>query len=147
MGVRNELNVTKAMKPLIDKYSKFGSAGEATLERIIKKITLLTQAAVIDKITNDVPHTIKYPARNLKPGETRRVDDLVDTGAYRQSWQVSFPSKLKGEVSTNNDHAVVLELGTDDGSRPAYDVAGSTAKKMRERFRQELKDGLREMLR
>ncbi len=128
----NSYNIaSKQVLKFADKLKNLGGNGEKLLQREVVRTTLQTQEAIVDKITNDIePHN--------RDGKT--VTDLVDTGAYRASWQVSFPDPMTGKVSTNIEYAPALEYGHDN--LPGFYVARDTARKMRKQFVQNIKKAM-----
>lgn len=133
--------VSDGAEKLADKLYKLGAQGEARLQKEVVKITLLGKGAIVDKITNDIePHSGMHRKRNPQP----IVTDLVDSGAYRASWQESFPQPFHGRVASNLEYALPLEYGTEN--RPGFYVARDVARKMREVFVSNLRKALKEML-
>ncbi len=122
-------NVSKGVERLADRLAAMSREMNAEVQKLVTTTTLLTQEALVDKITQDIePHN--------RDGKT--VTDLVDTGAYRASWQPSFPAPLMGQVATNSEYALALEYGDQEhgGHRRGFFVARDVAKKMRRVFRQ-----------
>lgn len=129
---------TKKILGLADKLAKL--AGDTPVQRVIAETTLLTQEAIVDKITNDIrPHD----ARRIT-GLVKGVTDLVDTGAYRASWKVSFPGLFEGRVATNISYALPLEYGTEHMA--GFYVARDTARDMRKVFVQKLQDAIKQAM-
>jgi hypothetical protein len=117
--------VSDGVEHLADKLARL-AGGEAKLQKVIVETTLLAQKAIVEKITNDIePHS----GMGRKNNPQAVVTDLVDTGHYRASWQVSFPGPFRGLLSTNVEYAAPLEYGTEH--MPGFYVARDTAVKMR----------------
>lgn len=134
--------ISEGLESLADKLHRLGTMGERKLEQAVRETTLLTHEAIVEKITNDIePHSGLSRKRN--PKET--VTDLVDTGFYRSSWNVSFDGPLKGRVGSNAEYAPVLEYGTEDGTHKGFYVARDTARKMQPIFAEKIKQVIREL--
>jgi hypothetical protein len=122
------------VKRLADKLNKLSSAAKGEVQKVVVETTLEAQAFIVDKITNHIePHSGESRKRNPQAV----VTDLVDSGAYRASWTVSYPSAYSGKLSTNSPYALILEYGNDD--RHAFFVARRTAIKMAPIFHKRMK--------
>lgn len=135
-------NVSAGVERIADRLANMSREMEQEIQRLIVTTTMLTQEAIVDKITDDIePHSGMHRQNNPRPV----VTDLVDTGVYRASWQVSFPAPLTGKVATNCEYALALEYGrnTGKGKTRGFFVARDTAIKMRRVFRKRLIDLLR----
>src|SRR5882672_12581227 len=150
-------NVSQGVERLAARLAKLSREAEQEMQKLITTITLLTQEAIVEKITDDIePHSGLSRKNNPQPV----VTDLVDTGFYRSSWQVSIPALLTGKVATNCVYALALEYGFNNESinvaahdrsrkgknhsvkahtrtvtRKGFFVARATAEKMRRVFR------------
>lgn len=124
-----------------------GSKGSERLAQKLAKLNpqafagVIAQAAaighetIVDKITSDVrPHN--------RDGKT--VTDLVDTGAYRASWQISFPDQQTAKVATNVEYAASLEYGTEHMA--GFFIARDVARQTRDKFKQLAQQKLHEEL-
>jgi hypothetical protein len=106
----NNYRVSDGVERLADKLARL-AGGEAKLQKVIVETTLLAQEAIVEKITNDIePHS----GMGRKNNPQAVVTDLVDTGHYRASWQVSFPGPWQGKLSTTCEYALLLEYGIDE---------------------------------
>lgn len=129
---------TRGAEKLADRLAKLNPQA---LEGILAKMAQLGKAMVVDKITDDVrPHSGLSRSRNPQ----QIVTNLVDTGAYRQSWQVKQDSNYRFKVSTNIEYAAPLEYGTED--MPGFFVARDVARKSQVRFKELANDAIRETL-
>lgn len=134
----SNFDIGRRLDKLADKLAKID---QGKIGKLVTETTLEAHEAIVDKITNDIrPHS---GLSRTPPVAT--VTDLVDTGFYRQSWQTSFPSSMKGKVSTNADYALALEFG--EAGRKGFFPARDTAKKMEDVFLKKgvklIKDALR----
>lgn len=135
-----EFKISRGGEKLADKLLKISRDAEQDLQKLVVTTTLLTQEALVDKITSDIePHE--------RDGET--VTDLVDTGAYRASWQAKFPKPLVGKVATNSEYALALEYGREDGEHKTrgFFVARDVTKQMRREFAKRGRELLRKWTR
>lgn len=129
-----DVTVINGAGRLADRLAKFGAVGAQEIQRAIAATTALTQEAIVDKITNDIrPHN--------RDGET--VTDLVDTGAFRQSWQIKVEPG-RGRVYTNIAYALPLEYGTED--MEGFGVVRDTARKGRRIYVQKMREALKGLL-
>lgn len=127
-------DLTIGVKRLADKLHNLSQAARADVQKAVVETTLEAQAAIVDKITHHVdPHSGESRKRNPQPV----VTDLVDTGAYRASWTVTFPSEYSGKLSTNSPYALILEYGND--KHHPFLVARGTALKMAPIFQKRIK--------
>lgn len=129
-----DVTVINGAGKLADKLAKFGTIGEQRIQQAIAATTALTQEAIVDKITNDVrPHN--------RDGET--VTNLVDTGAFRQSWQIKVEPG-RGRVYTNIEYALALEYGTEN--LEGFGVVRDTSRKGRRIFVTKMREALKGLL-
>lgn len=127
-------DLTIGVKRLADKLHNLSQAAGTDVQRAVVETTLEAQAVIVDKITNHVdPHSGESRKRNPQP----IVTDLVDTGAYRASWTVTFPSVYLGKLSTNSPYALILEYGN-ESHHPFY-IARFTALRMAPIFQKRMK--------
>jgi hypothetical protein len=132
---------SKTISGLADKLKDFGQSRKT--EQILAETTALTQEAIVDKITGAMGGVRPHSGKSRRvPQDT--VTDLVDTGTYRASWQISFPEPGVGRVSTNLEYAAPLEYGTED--MPGFFVARDTARVMRREFIRKLVKHVRESM-
>lgn len=127
-----DVTVINGAGRMADRLAKIGQLGEQEIQKAIAATTKLTHEVVIDQISDVRPHN--------RRGET--VTDLVDTGAYRQSWQ-SKEERLKGTVYTNNDYALALEYGTEN--MEGFGVVRDSARKGRRIFVQKMREATKRM--
>jgi phage gpG-like protein len=133
---------TKGLRELIERFRRMPGLGETKLDNAIKETTELARAELVDKITTDIrPHSGMGRKQNPQPV----VTDLVDTGAYRASWQTDYPAPLVGIVGTNNEYAGRLEFG-DSGKQKGFFPARDTAIVMRDEFATNLRNAILEAL-
>lgn len=122
------------------RLEKLGAFGEREIQKVIASTTGLSHEAVVDKITSDIrPHSGMH--RDKNPQEV--VTDLVDTGAYRQSWQISVEPG-RGELFTNSAYALPLEYGTEH--MEGFGVLRDTASKMRRVFAKKMRKAVEDLL-
>ena len=121
---------------------KLANLNPAALERVVVDTTFQAQEMLVEKITNDIePHLGMHRKNNPQP----IVTDLVDTGAYRASWTVSFPKPFTGRLFSNSEYAMALEYGT--RYRAGFFPARDTSEKIRTIFKENMIKKLKELLR
>lgn len=131
-------SVSDGAERLADKLARMAQLGPSALQKTVVETTMLAKEAIVDKITSEIePHS--GLSRDNNPQAI--VSDLVDTGTFRESWQVSFPSAYVGKLATNVEYALPLEYGTDH--MPGFYVARDTAKKMRPIFVERIKKAMK----
>ena len=139
-----DYKISAGVDRLADKLRRLTQEGWNELEGAVAEITELARGAIIEKIKNDIePHSGMHRKKNPQAV----VTDLVDTGAYGESWQAQYPEPLQGKVATNIPYAAVLEYGTKDGAQKGFFAARDTAKKMTPIFRKDVEEILKRHLR
>lgn len=91
---------------LINKLKTLQNEGKEELAKAVQKSAQLGLEVIADEIHHVRPHSGQH-----RVVAENKVTDLIDTGHYLNSWNVTSTGPFSAKIATNNDYALALEFG------------------------------------